>query len=107
MPSRSLPELQLGEATLHDIEAGRFHVWAVEQLDDALELLLGRPAGRTARGFSAGSVYALAGRRMRAMSERLHPPRRAVKPGGHKSSAGAAKSPQAKPKPKPTGKQDA
>ena len=49
----------------------------LDHLDDALELLLDRPAGRRAKGFARNSVYALAGRRLDQMAARLYPKRKA------------------------------
>ncbi len=77
LPTRSVPDLQVDEEVLAAIEAGRFHVWAVDTVDDALEALLGRPAGRRpGKPFAAQSVYGRAGKTMRRMSERLYPPRK-------------------------------
>ena len=74
---------ELGEADAHPpavVEAvgeGRFHVFAVATVEDALELLTGTPAGaRRADGaFPEGSVNHRIDARLRAMAEaarRLH-----------------------------------
>jgi predicted ATP-dependent protease len=86
LPRINLPDLQVSEEVAAAMAAGRFTVWAVDSVDDVLELVLGVPAGRRPKKpFAPGSVYWRAGRTMRRMSERLYPPRKA---------------PQ-KPKPKP------
>ena len=80
LPERSAPDLQLPEDLVDAVAAGRFHVWTADHLDDALELLLGRPAGRTEKGFVRGSVYARAGHRLNTMAERLYPQRKKTEP---------------------------
>ncbi len=84
LPLRSAPDLQLPEAVLSDVRAGRFAVYQVDHLDEAVGLAFGRPAGRTARGFARNSVYASVSKRLNEMSARLYPKR-----------------PKPKPKPKP------
>lgn len=79
LPLRSTPDLQLPEELLADVSAGRFAVWEIDHLDDAVELLLGRPAGRRERGFARGSVYALVARRLDQMAARLYPKRSQAK----------------------------
>lgn len=92
LPLRSADDLQLPEELVADVVAGRFHVWEVDHLDDALELVLGRPAGRRDKGFARGSVYALAGRRLDQMAARLYPKRKApAKAAEGDASAKAAK----------------
>ena len=57
MPRRNVKNLMLRREVVEAVEAGRFHVWAVSTVDEALELLTGRPAGerrRMLRGTSAG-----------------------------------------------------
>ncbi len=80
LPERSAPDLQLPEDVLDAVAAGQFHVWTADHLDEALELLLGRPAGRTDKGFLRGSVYARAGHRLNVMAERLYPQRKKPAP---------------------------
>lgn len=78
LPAANLGALQVDERVLADIEAGRFHVYAVRTLDEVLELLLDHPAGRLASSPGAGpnSIFGRANGRMRRWSERLHPPRK-------------------------------
>jgi predicted ATP-dependent protease len=85
LPAASVPDLQLSGELLEDLRQGRFSLWSATSLEEAIEVVLGRPAGlRPGKAFAQGSVYARAARRMMQMSERLHPPR-----------------PKPKPKPKP------
>ena len=101
LPMRSAPDLQLPEGLLADVSAGRFAVWQVDHLDEAVELLFGRPAGRQKKGFARGSVYALVARRLDQMAARLYPRRSQAKAKGKEevvatedtAAAGAEKAP--------------
>ena len=96
LPRANLPDLQVSEEVAAAITEGRFQLWAVDSVDDAVEIVLGRPAGkRPGKPYLAGSVYGRAGRTMRRMSERLYPPRKtAAKKADAKKAA--AKKPEAK-----------
>lgn len=74
IPEASAPDLQLDRDVVGDITAGRFHVWVAATVEEAAELLLGGDAG-TAGEPDAASIFGLASRRLRAMSDRLFPPR--------------------------------
>ena len=106
LPRASVPDLQVSEEVRRAVEAGRFTVYAVDRIDDALEILLGRPAGaKPSGGFARGSVYARAGHRARAMSQRLYPPRKPpARASAQASAKPAAKKPAAK---KPAAKRPA
>ncbi len=82
LPSRSTPDLQLPEELLSDVRAGRFAVWEVDHIDEAVQLMFGKPAGRQDKGFAPGSVYAAVGRRLDEMGARLYPKRAATKEPG-------------------------
>ncbi|MFN8485039.1 MAG: ATP-binding protein [Anaerolineae bacterium] len=59
IPAANVPHLMLKHAVVQAIETGRFHVWAVHTIDEAMALLTGVPAG--ARGpdgrFAEGSLH--------------------------------------------------
>ena len=59
IPSRNVGDLQLPEALVADIRNGRFHLWAAQTIEDAIEVVLGRKAGQPlkAGGWTKGSVY--------------------------------------------------
>ncbi len=46
LPEANVRNLMLAQDVLDAVEAGTFHVWAVRDVDDALGLLTGLPAGR-------------------------------------------------------------
>ena len=81
LPAASVGDLHLSGDLARDIRDGRFQVWAASTLEDAILVILGKPAGlRPGKAFAQGSVYARTARRLQQMSERLHPPRPKMKP---------------------------
>jgi lon-related putative ATP-dependent protease len=77
VPAANVRHLMLKPAVVEAVRAGRFHVFAVSTIEEAVELLTGSPAGeRRADGtFRKGSVNRLIDDRLRAMAEaarRLH-----------------------------------
>lgn len=71
IPSSNARHLMLKSELRAAVQAGQFHVWTAETLDDALSLLLGRDAGqRDAHGsFPDGSVNGAIAARLRAFAE--------------------------------------
>jgi len=65
--------MMLDEKVLQAVRAGKFHVYAVRQADEALSLLVGEPAGEPdAEGqFPEGSVNARVVERLRVIAEMI------------------------------------
>ena len=76
IPQANVCQLMLRADVVEAVRVGRFRIWAVSDVDQALELLTGHPAGRPdAQGrMAAGSVNALVATRL----ARLAPKRRAA-----------------------------
>ena len=74
VPRPNLQHLMLNEAVVEAVAAGRFHVYAVSTVDEALEILMDRPAGeRQPDGsYPAGSINAAVLPRLHEMHDRLH-----------------------------------
>ncbi len=72
MPAANVASLMLRDDVVAAVAAGQFHIYAVETVDEGIELLTGVPAG--ARGpdgrYPAGTVNALVEQRLRQLSER-------------------------------------
>jgi lon-related putative ATP-dependent protease len=62
IPNRNLRNLMLADEVVEAVSAGRFHVWAIETVEEGIELLTGVPAEE---------VHDLAQARLRAYVERL------------------------------------
>jgi len=79
IPRQNAKHLMLTEEVVGAVAAGRFHVYAVSTVDEAMELLTGRPAGtiQPDGAYPEGSVNAAVFARLREMGEKL----RALEPG--------------------------
>lgn len=71
IPRTNVKNLMLRRDVIEAVAAGRFHVHAIETVDDALQLLTGKAAGaRDARGkFPDGSVNAAVEARLASLAE--------------------------------------
>lgn len=72
IPRANVGDLMLREDVVAAAHDGRFHVWAIGHVDEALELLTGLPAGKPdARGrYPAGTVHARALAGLRRLAPR-------------------------------------
>ncbi|WP_114416435.1 Lon protease family protein [Marinospirillum perlucidum] len=59
IPQQNVTQLMLREEVREAVEAGQFHIWAVSQVEEAVQLLLDKPAGQlTEKGeWPKNSVY--------------------------------------------------
>ena len=73
IPSANVADLQLEPEVVAAVAAGRFHVWAVDRIEEGIELLTGVPGGtRGADGaYPAETVFARCAARLTAMAEQL------------------------------------
>jgi predicted ATP-dependent protease len=73
IPGRNRRNLMLRDDVIESVRAGRFRVYAVDSVDEAMELLTGLPAGeRQPDGtYPEGSVNALVDARLREMGEAM------------------------------------
>ena len=73
IPVANLPHLMLDDEVIDAVRAGRFHLWAVDTIDQGIEVLTGTPAGeRQPDGtFSEGSIHALVSQRLRGYARVL------------------------------------
>ena len=64
VPVQNVEELQLREDVVKAIDKGKFHVWPVSTIDEGIEILAGKPAGKELKkgGFTKGSIYDLVDR---------------------------------------------
>lgn len=71
IPAANVRHLMLRQEVLEAIEAGQFHVYAAETVDEAVELLTGMPLGERdpQTGFPEGTVGAAVQARLREMAE--------------------------------------
>lgn len=73
IPRQNLPNLILSTEVQQAISEDRFHIWAIETIDEGIQLLTGAPAGlRGPRGsFESGTINAMVESRLRAMAHQV------------------------------------
>ena len=73
LPSSNVRHLTLREEVVEAIAAGKFHIWAVDTVDDGIELLTGVKAGRRNRKgkFPPDTVHGQVEARLRQIGETL------------------------------------
>lgn len=86
IPAASVAHLMLRPDVVDAARAGRFHVWPVATVDEAMELLTGLPAGTPdARGhLPQGSLNERVARALAEMTAALHPPGEGERPAWRK-----------------------
>lgn len=85
IPERNLKQLMLKDEVVEAVREGKFHIWAVNSIEEGIETLTGAPAGLTPEGtFEDGSVFAEVDERLKEISKILKeekmPARPLVKP---------------------------
>jgi predicted ATP-dependent protease len=69
IPRLNVRNLMIGEDVVRAVRAGRFHLWAIDHVDEGIEILTGLKAGRHGRGgWPPGTVNDLADRRLRTLA---------------------------------------
>jgi len=73
IPKLNERNLMLNDEVVEAVQAGRFHIWSVSDVDQGIEILTGVSAGVQAEdgGYPEGSVNFLVNERLRAMGECL------------------------------------
>jgi lon-related putative ATP-dependent protease len=73
VPAANVRNLMLADEVVDAVRAGDFHVWAVRTIDEGIELLTGRAAGRRRAdgSYPAESVHGLVAERLAGYAERL------------------------------------
>ena len=69
IPRSNVRDLHLSEEVVAAVRDGLFHVWAVDSVNDGIEVLTGRPAGvwREKKGWSRDSIFAACQERLDEM----------------------------------------
>jgi len=77
IPKANITNLMLKEEVVEAVRAGRFHIWAVDRVEDGLEILTGMPAGKPDEEgrFPEGTLGHRVTERLRAMAEKARPSR--------------------------------
>jgi lon-related putative ATP-dependent protease len=74
IPAQNVDDLMLRDAVIQDVADGRFHIYAVETIEDGIEILTGVDVGTRGGGpgrFSGGSVFAKVDTKLHKMAATL------------------------------------
>ncbi len=73
IPKSNVENLMLREDVVESIEAGQFHIYAAETVDEGIEILTGVPAGKADKEgkFPSDTVNGMVDERLRALAEGL------------------------------------
>ncbi|HNX92265.1 MAG TPA: AAA family ATPase [Syntrophomonas sp.] len=84
IPKKNLSQLMLDEEVVEAVQSGRFNLWAVESIDEGIEILSGTAAGkREEKGkFPPGTVHFLVDEQLSAWSRKGRRGEAAMKDGG-------------------------
>jgi lon-related putative ATP-dependent protease len=98
IPERNVVHLMLREDIVEAIREGRFHVYAVENVDQGMEILTGLPAGEPAADgrYPAGTVNARVDRTLADLAVRIRRIRRGKPAAKVRPRAGRAAGPRRK-----------
>ena len=75
IPKPNLENLMLNDEILTAVEKGLFHIWAIDTVDDGLEILMGLTAGKRLHGgsFSKNSVHYKVDERLKELNNNVLP----------------------------------
>jgi predicted ATP-dependent protease len=70
IPSTNVRHLMLKPEVTEAVRDGRFHVWALDTVDDGIELLTGVPAGQRKEDgtYDEGTVHYMVDKRLRTLA---------------------------------------
>ncbi|MDK2865987.1 MAG: hypothetical protein PWP38_302 [Clostridiales bacterium] len=70
MPHQNVKNLMLDQEIVDAVSQGKFHIWAISHVDEGIEILTGRKAGKRTKsgGFERGSIYAYVDKRLKALA---------------------------------------
>ena len=73
IPVGNVKHVMVSEEVVEAVRAGRFHVWAVRTIDEGIELLMGKNAGKRNKdgAYPEGSIHYLVQARLRELAEEL------------------------------------
>ncbi|MCK8060562.1 MULTISPECIES: Lon protease family protein [unclassified Fusibacter] len=71
IPHQNVKNLLLAEDVIEAVKAGMFHIYAVESIDEGIEILTGVPAGKATStgGFTRGSIHYRVNQRIKQLAK--------------------------------------
>ncbi len=72
IPRRNVDNLMLRQEVIDDVKAGQFHIWAVNTVDEGIEILTGMPMGQLSKGqFQKNTISFKVDQNLREMAKKL------------------------------------
>ena len=71
IPRQNVDDLMLSDDVLQAVQAGEFHVYAIETIEQGIEILTGTPAGDNGDALTDGSVFARASARLASYADAI------------------------------------
>ena len=71
IPKSNVPSLVLRDELIEAVRAGKFHIYAIDTINDGISILTGKEAGelQAGGGYPEGTVYRAVDDALRTMSE--------------------------------------
>jgi len=74
IPIQNVKDLMLRDEVVSAVIEGKFHIWAIERVEEGIEILTGVKAGKkTAKGYEANSVFGLVDKKIKEMYAKSKP----------------------------------
>ena len=72
IPASNVRNLMLKDEVIEAVQAGNFHIWSVETIDEGIEILTGKKAGRLKKDgtYEKGSINELVNRNLISLTEK-------------------------------------
>ncbi len=73
IPEKNVSHLMLKDEVLEAVEKGLFHIWPIENIEQGIEILMGKPAGRLSpdgKSWEKGSVFEAVQKRVEQFYQR-------------------------------------
>lgn len=73
IPAKNTDDLMLRKDVVDAIKKSKFHIWAVETIDQGIKILTGKPAGARDKkeNYPPGSIHYLADRKLQEFAQRM------------------------------------
>jgi predicted ATP-dependent protease len=72
IPASNVCNLMLRKEIVDAVQAGQFHIWSVDTIEDGIEVLTGFPAGRKEDGsFDSDGIFGRVDHRLKIMAEEM------------------------------------
>ncbi|MFH1942543.1 MAG: AAA family ATPase, partial [bacterium] len=73
IPKKNVGDLMLRKDVIDAVKKSKFHIWVVETIDQGIEILTGKPAGKKDKkgNYAEGSIHHLTNKKLQDFAERM------------------------------------